>query len=116
MMRFAVSPLMFCAAFAMVGAAQTTTEYQRTSGSEFVSPSVIATTMIRYPTTDQANLQLLVLWRGKPGWWLNGGSSSGGTFTQEGREYYVTTSKYRSVSISVKLDPATHVAWVQGEE
>jgi hypothetical protein len=55
----------------------------RTSGSGVVSPTVAATTIVAYPSPGQARLQLLVLWRGSPGWMTKGGHSSTGSGGRE---------------------------------
>src|SRR5688572_8573680 len=57
-----------------------------TGGSRLVSPAVVATWIVRTEPRDVAELKLLVLWRGAPGWFLRTDSSglSGRVLTQSG--------------------------------
>ena len=46
------------------------------SGSRVVSPAVAATLITKHWQSGDGELKLLVLWRGSPGWFLEGGQDS----------------------------------------
>ena len=48
------------------------------AGSRIVSPAVVATCITRHGRTGNGELELVVLWRGSPGWFLKGGQDNGG--------------------------------------
>lgn len=108
---------MFAAALmfsqALVGAGSTST-----TGP--VSPSVMVSEMCVVDANGSGMLELLVLWRGSPGWFRkdNGGRSGGGG-NMGGGPSPVTRSEWISqggVNLSVRFDPATRKAWIQDTE
>jgi hypothetical protein len=84
----------------------------RTSGSRVVSPTVVATTIIEYSSPDRAELQLLVLWRGAPGWFTNGGGSGSGSGQTSGGPLLVNLS-YGRLSFTLSFDAAAHRVAIQ---
>ena len=95
-----------------------------TGGTGPVSPSVLATTMAAVDAAGRGTLELLVLWRGSPGWFMKGGggSSSGGGSTGPtlgGAPGPMIRSSWISqggVNLSVRFDPAAQKAWIQDNE
>ena len=94
-----------------------------TGGTGPVSPSVLATTMAAVDAAGRGTLELLVLWRGSPGWFMKGGggSSSGGSTgpTLGGAPGPMIRSSWISqggVNLSVRFDPAAQKAWIQNNE
>ena len=80
------------------------------SGSQIVSPTVVATWMKRVER-DVETLELLVLWRGKPGWFLEGNghrSTGGGT-----ADVTSATIEYAGRPLTVVFDRKLRVATVQ---
>ena len=56
------------------------------SGSRVVSPAVVATSITKQRQNGDGELELLVLWRGSPGWFLEGGKDGrSGSVTWGGR-------------------------------
>jgi len=47
---------------------------ESSSGSRLVSPAVVATWIVRKEPHGTSQLELLVLWRGTPGWFMRAGS------------------------------------------
>jgi hypothetical protein len=94
-------------------------------GTGPVSPSVMATDMCTMSEPGKGTLELLVLWRGSPGWWRQrdgaasggGGSGAGGTMGAGGspmvRSAWVSQG---GVNLSVRFDPVSRVAWIQDKE
>ena len=81
------------------------------SSTQPVSPVAMATWKTRYDHTGQHTLQLLILWRGQPGWYLLPGrrmSSSGGN-----ENGFSETSQFGSVELRLHLDLTTRVLLVQ---
>ena len=93
-------------------------QVRRSSGSGVVSPTVVATAVVAYPAVDQAELQLLVLWRGKPGWFTNGrsGSSSGGSSGNGVEAPLVHLATYGDVSLDLSFSAAAHKAIIDGTD
>jgi hypothetical protein len=89
-----------------------------TTSTGVVSPSVVATTIVEYPSDARADLQLLVLWRGKPGWFTAGdpdgrsGRSSWAGSRTGPRTPYMAEARYGSISLGVTLLPETRVATI----
>ena len=86
----------------------------RSSGgaTSVISPVVVAQWFTsRRGTTEQ--LELLVLWRGTPGWFLQPGGSGGSGFGASSPDY--TWIKYGSVTLSLDFDATKRTATVQGQ-
>jgi hypothetical protein len=104
--------------------AQTVPGGGSTGGTGPVSPSVMATTMAVVDAAGRGALELLVLWRGSPGWFMKGGggSSSDGGSTGPmlgGAPGHTIRSSWISqggVNLSVRFDPAAQKAWIQDNE
>ena len=80
------------------------------SASQIVSPSVVATWMQRIEK-EIGRLELLVLWRGAPGWFLAGQghrSSGGGS-----PDAWSASVEYAGIPLSVSFNRTTRVAVVQ---
>jgi hypothetical protein len=93
-----------------------------TGGTAPVSPSVMATDMCVVDAAGRGTLELLVLWRGSPGWVLKGdggGSGGGAGRSMGGGQSPVVRSAWVSqggVSLSVRFDPAARKVWIQDKE
>jgi hypothetical protein len=60
------------------------------------------------------HLELVVLWRGTPGWFMEPGGSSGGSSGGNGvpRSSWITRGEVR---LTVEFDPAKRIATIQGQ-
>jgi hypothetical protein len=93
-----------------------------TSTSMPVSPSVMATVMGVMNQDGRGEIELLVLWRGTPGWVLRnsgGGSSSGGGGTMGAAPGEITRSAWISrggVNLHVRFEPKSRKLWIQDRE
>jgi hypothetical protein len=89
------------------------------SGSGPVSPAVVATWICHYERSDFGELDLLVLWRGTPGWFMRGGS--GGSSGQSGggrggRPPVVQHLFFGDLALDLQFDPQAHTAQIQDRE
>jgi hypothetical protein len=99
---------------------------QPSSASNVVlSPAVVAYWQTHDNGDGTGSLDLLILWRGTPGWFLRGDGSSGGGVGGGGFGHWTIshTMTYGDVSVSFDLissspdfDPATTVAQILGSE
>ena len=97
-----------------------------TGGTAPVSPSVLATDMCVVDAAGNGTLELLVLWRGTPGWFRKsaggasgGGGGSAGSVMGGGGPAPMIRSSWISqggVNLSVRFDPSTRKAWIQDSE
>ena len=94
-----------------------------TSTSVPVSPSVMATVMGVINQDGRGEIELLVLWRGTPGWVLRnsgGGSSSGGGGSTMGATPGESTrSEWMSrggVNLHLRFEPKSRKLWIQDRE
>ena len=80
--------------------------------TQILSPSVIAAWVTERTGNEPERLELLVLWRGSPGWYLKvpGGGVTGGQ--SSGR--YSQTITYAGRTLTVSFEPATRTAVVDG--
>jgi hypothetical protein len=82
------------------------------------SPSVVAT----YGTHDGGDgtsiLDLLVLWRGSPGWFTQGNGNSGGGGAHGGCGYWYSYrwATYGNIMLMVEYDSAQNTAKIRGHE
>ena len=87
------------------------------SGTAPVSPSVMATEMTVVDAAGRGTLQLLILWRGSPGWFRQGGGTGGGGSMGPGQT--TIRSEWISqggVDLTVRFDPAARKVWIQDRE
>jgi len=105
--------------------AQTAAGTFSTSASVPVSASVIATDMCTVDAEGKGTLELLVLWRGSPGWFRSdkGGSSGAGGWGGRGRagggdrvETRTAWLTEGGVNLSVRIEPSSRKAWIQDRE
>jgi hypothetical protein len=78
-----------------------------------VSSVALVTWVTRFGHDGIHTLELLVVWRGQPGWFLRVGSQSssgGGSGTS-----FHTTSRFGDVELRLDFDSATHTAALQGQ-
>lgn len=94
-------------------------------GTSPVSPSVMATEMSITSERGVGNLELLVLWRGSPGWYwrdrekvgAGGSSSSGGGMDAASRSAVRTEWISQSgINLSVRFVPASRQLWILDQE
>src|SRR5687767_7702756 len=90
------------------------------SGTAPASPSVMATEVGSVDATGRGTLQLLILWRGTPGWFLRGGGSSssggGGSMGPGSETIFSHWISQGGVNLTVRLDPAARKLWIQDKE
>ena len=91
-----------------------------TGGTAPVSPSVMATEMSAVDQSGRGSLELLILWRGTPGWFRRGtGGGSGGGGSAMGGGAGMSRSEWISqggVNLTARFDPAARKAWIQDKE
>jgi hypothetical protein len=109
-----VAALMFAQPFPGTGS---------TGGTAPVSPSVIATEMSAVDQNGRRTLELLILWRGTPGWHLKGTGGASGSGGSMGGSMGGNPGMVRSdwisqggVNLAVRFDPAARKAWIQEKE
>src|SRR5688572_29417990 len=87
------------------------------SGTAPVSPSVMATEMSDVDAAGRGTLQLLILWRGSPGWFRQGGGSGGGG-SMGGPNPTIRSEciSQGGVNLTVRFDPAARKVWIQDKE
>ena len=87
------------------------------SGTAPVSPSVMATELASVDASGRGTLQLLILWRGTPGWFMRGGggsSSGGGGSTGPGSSMMFSHwISQGGVNLNLRFDPAARKVWIQ---
>jgi hypothetical protein len=83
------------------------------SGTQVISPVAVMTWATRHGHDGVHTLDLIVLWRGAPGWFMRGGprrDSGGG-----GTDSFHSTARYGDVEVQVTLQTAKRIAEVQGQ-
>ena len=83
-------------------------------GDQVVSPVAMATWVARVGSDGTRVLQMLVLWRGSPGWFARG-SGSGASGGGDGRRYR-STIRRGEVQLQVEFDSQTQLATIQGKQ
>jgi hypothetical protein len=85
-----------------------------------LSPSVMATDLASIDASGRGTLQLLILWRGTPGWFMrgSGASSSGGGGSAGGGSSMVFSHwiSQGGVNLNLRFDPAARKVWIQDAE
>jgi hypothetical protein len=93
-----------------------------TGGTAPVSPSVMATDMCVVDAAGRGTLELLILWRGSPGWFRkSAGAASGGgqSGSMGGGPSPMIRSEWMSqggINLTVRFDPAARKVWIQDKE
>lgn len=86
-------------------------------GTAPVSPSVMAAEMGVVDMAGRGTLQLLILWRGSPGWFRQGGGSGSGGSMGPGpsliRSEWISQG---GLNLTVRFDPAARKVWIQDRE
>jgi hypothetical protein len=83
------------------------------SATRVISPVALVTWVAHYGADGTQTLDLLVLWRGAPGWFAKGagsGTSSGGN-----SESFHSTIRYGGLELQLELQPQTRFATIQGK-
>jgi hypothetical protein len=83
------------------------------SATQPASSVALVTWVTRYGHDGVHTLELLVVWRGKAGWFMRAGprtSSSGGSGS-----FFHSTSRFGDVELQLTLDSAARTAEVQGQ-
>jgi hypothetical protein len=85
-------------------------------GGLSVSPSVVATYMMQARESDLEELVVMVLWRGRPGWYraAPGVSSGGSSFTSGTTRMSVTT--LGGIELSVRVSAQDRTVAIKGRE
>ena len=90
------------------------------TGGGPVSPTVVATLIWRSQPPGSAELQLLVLWRGTPGWFMRGSNEQTGSgqavVDESGPGVVVEQRSYGGTRLDLEFDPAKRAARVQDHE
>ncbi|SRR6266567_629015 len=73
-----------------------------------MSPTVLGTL-----ATRGGRIELLVLWRGKPGWFLSG-TKRGASYSEAGAQWTANIS-YGDVALALSFDASSHTVTVQGK-
>jgi len=93
------------------------------SGSRLVSPSVVATWIVRKEAHGTSQLELLVLWRGTPGWFMRAGSEESSnsdsiqsTEDDRGGGTVVEQLSYGGLRLELEFDRGKRTARVQNHD
>ena len=119
-----VAALGFLTLLATLGATQAgppVGEVAGSMGSGLVSPSVVATWIVRKAPGSESELQLLVLWRGTTGWSMKGESSASSSQMStradgKDRGVVVTHIDEGGIGLDLEFDGNQRVARVQDKE
>jgi len=83
------------------------------SATRVISPVALVSWVARYGADGGQTLDLLVLWRGAPGWFATGsgsGTSSGGN-----SDSYHSTIRYGGLELQLEFQTQTRTATIQGK-
>jgi hypothetical protein len=83
------------------------------SGTRVISPVAVVTWVTTYGNDGIHVLDLIVLWRGSPGWFSRGsgsGTSSGGSMAS-----FHSTIRYGGLGLLLEFESKTRVAQIQGK-
>src|SRR5918993_2609518 len=82
------------------------------SATQPISPVAVMTWVTRYGSDGAHSLDLLVVWRGSPGWFMQGnkrGSSSGGS-----GDTFRETIRYGDLELELTFNASKRIAEIQG--
>jgi hypothetical protein len=82
------------------------------SGTRVISPVSLVTWVATYGNDGAQVLDLIVLWRGTPGWFSRGsgsGTSSGGNSA-----FFHSTIRYGGLNLQLEFEPKTRAVQIQG--
>jgi len=83
------------------------------SGTRVISPVALVTWVATYGNDGVHALDLIVLWRGSPGWFSRGsgsGTSSGGSMAS-----FHSTIRYGGLELQLEFESKTRIAQIQGK-
>jgi hypothetical protein len=86
------------------------------STSKIVSPVVVASWRAHDNYADGSTTTLLVLWRGKPGWFTAGGRGSGGGGGSSSSSYAYEYMTYGGQTFMMEFDDDKHVVRMVNQE
>jgi len=86
------------------------------STSQPISPAVYATSFTTATAGRPLQLSLLVLWRGTPGWFLEGDGSSGSSGGGSGSGMLSLTLKYGGLHLSVMFNEPKRIVMIQDDK
>ena len=81
-----------------------------------LSPAVVATWIAHQDQTGIAQLDLLVLWRGSLGWFMQSGGGGGGSIGGNGAIGVTTRIQYGDISLEVRFSPQARIAQLQDQQ
>lgn len=81
------------------------------SHTSIVSPAVLAS-FVKKVDGSREHLELLVLWRGAPGWFLPSRERSSSSAVRDG--VYIEEVNFGDQRLSLKYDPRTRQVWADG--
>src|SRR6185295_3623608 len=96
---------------ALLAAMPQSTFISSTSGDAIMSPAVVVS-WTASPATPPTKLDLMVLWRGTPGWFLQSSGHGGGA--RGGGQRVDQRLHYGNVDMTVSFDAATRATRIQG--
>src|SRR5262245_3661811 len=107
--------LLTCLAVAVTILAAPAAQSSSNGGSATMSPSVVGSYFVSRDGNDVATLELVVLWRGSPGWFMrsNGFASEHGLSPLPGRVYDI---RQGGVRLTMSFNAATRVARVLDQD
>jgi len=106
------------------GAQRAAPDTWMSNASRVISPAVVATWIAEQQRSGAQRLEVLVLWRGRPAWFVGGTNSSrtwsagrsGARESGERQGPIDHEASFGDVTLKLRFDPATRMAWVQGRE
>lgn len=82
------------------------------SGTRVISPVALVTWVSTYGNDGIQVLDLIVLWRGSPGWFSRGSGS--GTSSRGSTASFHSSIRYGGLDLQLEFEPNTRVAQIQG--
>ena len=84
------------------------------SATQVISPVALVTWVARYGSDGARVLDLLVLWRGSPGWFMRGSQPRGSSGGGSGGSFHSTIT-YGGLDLQLGFQAETRVAEIQGQ-